>query len=239
VPRLSDSWARLVALSAVVAAATLVALAIWWAASSETRSASFAVRGSIGGVDLDLAGAGVEVVGGGAAPVLQVRRDERFALGHRPTVTRRIEGGVLRLRARCPDSVPQACSATYRLSVPDNVPVTVRTGSGDVRFARFRGSASVTTDSGDVAVATFCGFLLQVRTDTGDVQAGSACPLERMTLRSRAGDVRAIVPAGRYRVEAESDAGRSLVSGVEPVDESPYQVQARSSGGDVRVEAAR
>jgi hypothetical protein len=237
--RLRDSWARIVALSAVIVAGTVIGLGAWWAATSQSRVSTFVVSGSLNGVELDLGGAGVEVIGGGPQPQLEVRRDERFALGQRPVVQRRIQGGVLRVRARCPASVPTTCSASYRLRVPDNVPVTVRTDSGDVRFSRFRGSAMVATVSGDVSVGTFCGFLLQARTDTGDVRVGTTCPLERMMLRSRSGDVRAVVPPGRYRVDAESDHGSTMVTGVEPVEDAPYQLQALSSAGRVTVEAAR
>jgi hypothetical protein len=239
VPRLSDSWTRLVALSAVVVAGTVIAMAVWWASSRETVVSSFAVRGELTGVELDAGGAAVDIVGGGAEPVLRARRDERYAFGHRPRVERRVDGGVLRLHVRCPHSLPRTCSASYRLQVPDNVPVTVRTSDGDVRFARFNGSAQVSTGAGDVDVGTFCGFLLTVRTESGNVRASTACPLERLTLRSRSGDVRALVPRGRYRVDAESDSGTSVVAGVEPVEDSPYTLQALSNGGDVRVEALR
>ena len=57
-------------------------------------------------------------------------------------------------------------------------------------------------------------------------------------LRSRSGDVRAVVPAGRYRVDADSDGGSSRVAGLTPVEDAPFQIQALSTSGDVTVEAA-
>jgi hypothetical protein len=47
-----------------------------------------------------------------------------------------------------------------------------------------------------------------------------------------------VVPAGRYRVDAESDSGRRSVRGVTPDEDAPYQVQALSTTGDVAVDGA-
>ena len=120
----------------------------------------------------------------------------------------------------------------------DNVRVTVRTTYGDVRFTGYRGSASVDTGSGDVTVASFCGFALRARSQSGGVAAGASCALERLELRSRTGDVRAVVPAGRYQVDAETDDGDRIVRGVTVAEDAPFQIQALSSAGDVSVEAS-
>ena len=146
---------------------------------------------------------------------------------------------MLRLRSRCAQAILGSCSATYRLVVPNNVPVTVRTGSGDVRLAGFRGSARIQTLTGDIAASSFCGFLLQARADQGDVSATAACAPERLELRSRTGDVRAVVPPGRYRIDADSDDGTRTVRGLAPVDDAPFQILALSGGGDVRIEAGQ
>jgi DUF4097 and DUF4098 domain-containing protein YvlB len=134
--------------------------------------------------------------------------------------------------------VLDVCSAHYRIAVPDNVRVTVRTTSGDVRFRSYRGSAQVDTISGDITVAGFCGFALRARTSSGDVSAGASCALERLELRSRTGDVRAVVPPGRYQLDADSDGGESRVRGVTAAEDAPFQIQALSSAGDVTVEAS-
>jgi hypothetical protein len=49
--------------------------------------------------------------------------------------------------------------------------------------------------------------------------------------------VHAVVPPGRYRVDADTDGGSSEVSGITSADESPFQIQALSSSGDVAVES--
>jgi putative adhesin len=234
--RRPSSWTWLVTVSACLVGGSALVLGVWWLASREERVSTYAVRGSLNAVTLDLGDADAVIVGGGEGrPAVDVRRTERFAFGRSAEARREVAGGVLRLRSRCPQVVLGSCSASYRLTVPDNVPVTVRTGAGDVRFTRYRGSARIDTEAGDIAVAAFCGFALQARAETGHVSASAACPPERLTLRSASGDVRAVVPPGRYRVDADTDGGRTEVRGITAADESPFQIQALSSSGDVEV----
>jgi hypothetical protein len=234
--RRPKAWAWLVTASACLLGALAIAVAVGWATSSERRIATYAVRGALNGITLDLGDGSAVVVGAGERPAVEVRRTDRFAFGHGAQARRDVAGGVLRIRSRCPPAVLDSCSASYRLSVPDNVPVTVRTTSGDVRFRGFHGSARIDTTTGDIAVAGYCGFALRARAETGDVRAITACPLERLELRSRTGDVQAVVPPGRYRVDAETDDGRRQVRGVTAADDAPFQIQALSSVGDVDVE---
>jgi hypothetical protein len=234
--RRPSPWALLVAGSAVVVLACALGLGVWWLRSSEKRVATYSVRGAVSQVTLDLGGASATVVGGGSARAVQVQRTDEFSFGRRARADRDVSGGVLRLRSRCPVTVLASCAASYRVSVPDNIPVTVRTSSGDVRFSAYRGSASIATTTGNITVGGYCGFLLQARAESGDVRASTSCSPERLVLRSRSGDVRAIVPAGRYRVDADTDGGSRRVVGLTPAEDAPFQIQALSSAGDVDVE---
>jgi hypothetical protein len=221
-----------------VVGGSVLAMALWWVMSSERRVASYAVRGTADVVTLDLGAADAELVGVTDDDALFVRRTERFAFGHGPVMERDASGGRLTVRARCPETVLGACSSSYRLEVPPNVKVLVRTTTGDVRIRRYRGSAEVETASGDVAVEGFCGFSLEARAVSGDVIAATRCQIEQMELRSRTGDVRAVVPPGRYQLDAVSDAGERHVDGVMAADDAAYRIQALSSTGDVSVEGA-
>jgi hypothetical protein len=234
--RRPSTWALLVGGSAVVVLGLALALGVWWLRSSEKRIATYSVRGAVSRVTLDLAGASATVVGGGSGRAVRVQRTDEFSFGRRARADRAVAGGVLRLRSRCPATVLASCSASYRVSVPDNIPVTVRTSSGDVRFSAYRGSASIATTTGDITVGGYCGFLLQARAESGNVRASTSCSPERLVLRSRSGDVRAIVPAGRYRVDADTDGGSRRVVGLTPAEDAPFQIQALSSAGDVDVE---
>ena len=237
--RRPSAWGWLVTVCASLVIASGLTLVIWWLVTDETSVASYAVRGSVNGILLDLGAADAEIVGGGDRPAVEVRRTDEFAFGRRAQSRRTAAGGELTISSRCPRSaVLHVCKARYRVTVPDNVRVTVRTTSGDVRFTGYRGSASVDTGSGDVTVAGFCGFALRARAQSGDVNAGASCALERLELRSRTGDVRAVVPAGRYQVDAETDDGDRTVRGVTVAEDAPFQIQVLSSAGDVAVEAS-
>jgi hypothetical protein len=229
-------WGVVVMASSLLVVGGAAALAIASVTSSHERLVSFAVRGSLSGVALDVGDADVLIAGGGRRSVLGVQRTDRFAFGHDAAVQRSVTGAELRIHSRCPNTVPRACSVRYRVVVPDNVPVTVRTAGGTVRFRGYRGSARVTTRSGDVDIAGFCGFSLQARAESGDIAASAACAPQQLTLRSTQGSVRVSVPAGRYQVEAESASGSHSVSGLDAASDAPFAIQALSSSGDVTVE---
>ena len=232
-----SSWTLLVAVSSVAVLGVALAIGIWWALSSRQRITSYAVRGPLDAISLDLGNADADIVAGRDEPVVEIRHMDRFAFGRPPASRRAVSDRVLRLRSRCPSAILGTCSATYRLTVPNNVPITVKTGSGDVQIAGFRGSARIETQSGDIAASAFCGFLLQARAERGDVSAAAACAPQRLELRSRTGDVHAVVPPGRYRIDAGSDDGVRTLRGLAPVEDAPFQILALSGAGDVEVEA--
>jgi Toastrack DUF4097 len=229
-------WSMVVMASALVVGGAVAALAIASVASSHERVVSFDVRGSLSGVSLDVDDADVTIAGGGQRALLGVQRTDHYAFGHDADVRRTVAGGELQLRSRCPNAIPRACSVSYRVVVPDNVPVAVRTTSGTVTLRGYRGSARVTTRSGDIGVAGFCGFSLEARAESGDIAAGAACAPQQLTVRSNEGSVHVSVPPGRYQVEAESASGNEIVSGVDAVTDAPFAIQALSSSGNVSVE---
>lgn len=237
--RVPSTWRWLVAISAGIVLGAAAVLGVWWLASDQRRIATYSVRGAVSGVALDLAGASADVVGGGEARSVQVRRTDHYTFGRSADARREVTRGVLRLRSRCPVGVLARCQANYRITVPDNMPVTVRTSSGDVRIRAFRGPARIDTATGDIAVGAYCGFALRARARAGSVQATASCAPDRLELRSGSGDVRAIVPEGRYQVDADTGSGSRSVRGITQVDDAPFQIQAISSSGDVAVESRR
>jgi Putative adhesin len=233
--RHASSWGWLVTVSAFSLLTAALLLAVWWAATDEERTATYNVRGSVTGIALDIGEANLQIVGGGNQTAVQVSHSDRFAFGHPPEAERIVRGGTLELRSHCPAALLGSCSSAYRLRVPDNVPVSVKTTSGSVSSSGYRGSATVDTRSGDVDFDGWCGFNLQIQADVGNVRAAAACAPQRLQLRSRTGSVQALVPPGRYRVDAESDEGKRSVRGLSTGDDAPFQIQALSTTGDVRV----
>jgi hypothetical protein len=147
---------------------------------------------------------------------------------------------MFRVRSRCPRTVLHGCSVGYRVVVPDNVPLTVQTDGGSVRFRGYRGSARVMTGGGDIDVSGFCGFSLQARAEGGgDIDATTACPPPQLSLRTTTGSVPARAPAGRYRVDASTSRGQAAVRGVTVDAGAPFAIQALSSSGAVSVERSQ
>jgi hypothetical protein len=232
-----STWAWLVTGSALIVLLVAATMTVWWALTRERQVATYRVLGSLTAIRLDLGNADAEIVGGRDAPVVDVRRTDHFAFGRPATNARSAAGGVLRIRSRCPDTLFGTCAARYRLTVPNNVPVTIRTGSGDVSLSGFRGSARITTEGGDIAADSYCGFVLQARADGGDIAASASCAPEQLDLRTRSGDIRAVVPPGRYRIDAETSAGTPSVRGLVPAEDAPFQIQALSGTGAIELAA--
>jgi hypothetical protein len=238
VPSLSP-WARLVGLCAVLVVGGGAALGAGALASSTDREVVFVVRGALDRLVADLGDADAELVRGGSRLSVEVRRFEHYTFGHAPVLERSVEDGTLRLRAHCPHSVPRSCSVRLRVIVPDNLPVEVRSRDGDLTVRGLRGSLRAVTRGGDLRVRAFCGFLLRGETDGGDLDVGVACPPQQLTLASGTGDVHAVLPRARYRLDASSATGDHAVRGLENATDAAFAVRALSGSGDVLVEAAR
>ena len=227
-------WGRLVAASVFVVVAAAAAMTGLWAATSGSRSTSFIAAAEVLRVEIDLDRGNVQLFGGGLDEV-SVRRTDHFAYDHSPNEVRTLDDGVLRIRSTCADLLLGSCSSNYRVRVSDNVPVVVRAPHGNIRLADYRGSAELDTTFGSITVASFCGFVLQATTKTGDIDVQAGCSADRLELRSDTGDVSATVPEGQYRVDAGNSNGSASVRGVTPAADAPWSIQALSNTGNVTV----
>jgi Putative adhesin len=236
--RMGSPWSWVVGASLILLLGTAAVLAVWWGASRETQIASYPVVGTLDSIDLDLGEASVEITGG-ASGAVEVQRTDEFAFGHSPGETVAVQQGVLRIVSRCPDTVLGTCSTRYRIALRDNVQVNVQTTSGRVRVIGLNASARIATGSGGIAVDGFCGFQLSALSASGDVRGSADCSPDRVQLRSNSGDVHAIVPTGRYRVDANSDGGSARVRNLVVSDDASYAVQAISGSGDVIVDGRK
>ena len=230
-------WRLAVAVSVLVVAGGAAAFGAAWLATGRTSTSSYRVGGKLAGVQIRVASGDVIVVGGAQGGV-EVRRADRSTFGHGPIEWRRTTLGRLEIASACPKLVVGACSASYRVAVPDNVPVSVRVDRGTIRVDGYRGSASLATGGGAIAVDDFCGYVLRAISAGGDVTAAASCSPQRLELRTTSGSVAATVPAGRYRIDASSGSGSAVVRGLTSDANAPWEIQALSTRGDVTIEAA-
>ena len=231
-------WSIVVMASALLVGGAVAALAIASFTSSHERVVSFDVRGSLSGVSLDVDDADVMITGGGQRALLGVQRTDRYAFGHDADVQRTVAGGELRLRSRCPNAVPRACSVSYRVVVPDNVPVTVRTtaGAGDLpRLSRIGARDHAQRRRRRRRLLRLLAARRGRRAATSPPSAACAPQQLAAALERRARCTCRCRP-GRYQVEAESASGSETVRGLDAVADAPFAIQALSSSGDVSVE---
>src|SRR6478609_3791573 len=197
-------WGRVVVISALLVVGGAVALAVAAVASTKQVRPSFTVEGTVGSLTFDVADGDIEIVGGDRRESVEIQRDERYAFGHRPRVEKQPAPGAFGLRSRCPVSLLGPCSVSYRVVVPDNVALEIRTTRGDVTLRGYRGSASITSTSGRIDIGGYCGNSLDARASAGAITVQADCAPPRMILRTTSGDIRAVMPAGRYDLDAET-----------------------------------
>jgi DUF4097 and DUF4098 domain-containing protein YvlB len=110
---------------------------------------------------------------------------------------------------------------------------------GDVHLTHYHGTAELETRAGRITADGFCGKLLQATTRQGDIVVGTSCAADRLELRTDTGDIRAVVPRGRYRVDVDTNGGRADVRGIVEGFAAPREIQALSSSGNVTVNGVR
>jgi hypothetical protein len=230
---LLSPWGRVVAISALLVVGGALALAIGALASTREVRRSYPVTGALEGLSFDLGDGNIVIVGGGRRDAVTVGHTERYAFGLEADTQRTVKAGVFGVHSRCPTTLLGPCTIDYRVVVPDNVAVDVRTTGGNVTFRGFRGSAKVTTSGGEIDISGYCGNSLDARAGAGDIALEASCA---PPIRSGSGSIRAVLPAGRYAIDAESTSGDANVRGITAHDDAPYSVQVLSASGDVDVE---
>jgi hypothetical protein len=233
---LLSPWGRVVAISALLVVGGAVALAFGAIASAREYRRAYPVLGAVESLRFDLADGDIVVVGGGQRDSVQVDRTERYAFGHGPATTRKAVGAAFSVHSRCPTLLLGACTVAYRVVVPDNVGLDIHTTTGSVNLRGYRGSARVVTDAGGIDISGYCGNALDARAGAGAINLQAACAPPRMSLRTGSGEISAVMPAGRYDLDAESSSGRAIVRGVTARPDAPYVVQVLSGSGDISVE---
>ncbi len=233
----AQTWAWLVGLSLALLVAVSAVIGVEWLASQRVSASSYFVGGSLMGVQIRVVSGDVVVVGGGAQSGVTVHRFDRSTFGRGPVEWRREEDGRLQIGSECPRLAVGACSASYRLVVPDDMPVSVRADHGSIRVEGFRGSASLATGNGAIMVDGFCGYMLHALSLGGDIAVAASCSPQHLELRSRTGNVSATVPPGRYRIDASEGSGPTIVRGLTADPNAPWEILAVSTTGKVAVEA--
>jgi hypothetical protein len=225
-------WNVAVAASAAIFVVVGLVLGIGWLTSHHDGETKFYLPGPVKQVTLQLSSGDAVIVPSGSTAV-EVRRTDDYAFGHRARERRSYRDGALTVTSSCPRIVVGSCSASYEVAAPETATVDVRTTDGKVRLDGFRGSANVRTGAGNVVAAAYCGFGLSAVSGSGDLRVAAACAPQHLQLHTGSGDVVALVPPGRYRIEASG--GHRRVTGVTSDPSAPFTLDAHSGSGSVTI----
>jgi hypothetical protein len=198
-----------------------------------------------------------------SAPVgspLQVRTRVTEGLASPDRDARRRADGTLELSSSCSWLFGDSCSVDYEIAVPAGTAVRADASGGDVVAEDLVSTLPVELDSsgGDITVIDVTTPELRVSSSGGDVDASGAradiadatssggdvslslrTAPDRLDAVSSGGDVELVLPDETYRVDANASGGDVNDQDVRTDPSSPRIIRARSSGGDVRIEARR
>jgi hypothetical protein len=168
--------------------------------------------------------------------------------------TERIEGDQLVLRASCPVFGSDFCEVVYRVEVPRDVAVELRSDSritvrdiagsvdassdnGRVQATRIDGNVRLESDNGRVVGRSLASPVAIVDSDNGRVELSFAEPPGSVSATSDNGSVEVVVPDTRdtYVISVSSDNGTASGTDVRTDPDSTQTITADSDNGDVTV----
>ncbi|WP_163509164.1 DUF4097 family beta strand repeat-containing protein [Fodinicola acaciae] len=178
-------------------------------------------------VRLDNKAGDVTVRGASGVRQVSVERVVHF-VGSKPGLpSLRVNNGILQLDG-CP--APR-CDIDYVVTVPTGTTVEGKLTAGDITLSTLA-KVSVESTFGDINADGISGDV-RVQSQNGTVNVALAKPANvQATLVN--GDVTVSVPAGRYRVDAQTTRGDRNVS-LSNDSAAAYHVDVRTTNGDVTV----
>ena len=111
--------------------------------------------------------------------------------------------------------------------------VTARSTSGDISVLHGKGGATIEATSGNVQVRNI-GGPVDARVTSGDVEVQLSAP-NSVTARANSGDVNVMVPAGSYRVTADTGSGDHTITGIVDDPSAKNVINVHTGSGDARV----
>ncbi|HWA76678.1 MAG TPA: DUF4097 family beta strand repeat-containing protein [Polyangiaceae bacterium] len=132
------------------------------------------------------------------------------------------------------DCNEEPCSVDLSLDVPENLALTLRTGSGDVSLTSLRGDISLRTGSGDVVGSDLAGLNFSAETGSGDARL-ELSPARRVHVQTGSGDVSLTVPSGAYHLDVSTGSGDQALRGVSNDASAPDRIDVSTGSGDLKI----
>lgn len=237
-------------LAAVTVLAGGVSAWSWLARQTVTERTGY--QGTVTELTVELGNGSAEVTAG---PPGRATVEQRLTWSYgRPVVRQEHTDGRLSVTATC-GTRPRlpGCAVAYRIEVPPEVAVTVRTGSGTVSVRDVTGPLTLHSRNGDVRVENVAGDLrldarsgridgadlhspqVQARTGAGDVALRFGTPPTTVLARTGSGGITvAVPPPDGYNLHASARSGTRTVN-VREEPTAPRRIDAQAGDGNVRV----
>lgn len=213
---------------------TLLGLLGLWTACAPVQGRAIEVNGEVRRVELRVDTGSVRVVGAPAGSRVRVLRKAR-AFPDTRKVNQEIEGGVMRIEARCGGAID--CRVDHELRVDPSVTVVVVLDDGDVELDAVLGDLDIEVGLGKVTGAMLGGADVEVRTEGGNIDLGFVTAPTRLTANAAAGDVTLRVPAGSYRCDLA--AAPPETAGLRCDEAAPHTIAASTAVGKLRLRASQ
>ncbi|MER0445498.1 DUF4097 family beta strand repeat-containing protein [Streptomyces sp. Edi4] len=206
-------------------------------------------------IDVD-AGAAQLTVTTGPPGRVTLTGDLRYLL-KRPRIERTWDGDTLKVGARCEgfvDQYVQDCAIDLHLTVPQDVALTVRGGSGDIKvrdltgrvdlaggsgamkLRALKGTVHATVDSGEIQATQLTSPDVDLSAGSGTLHADFTTPPQRVVASTGSGAVTLTVPAAtRYQVRGDSGSGSRTIAHDLLDATSPHVLDISSGSGSVTI----
>ncbi|OLM00483.1 lipoprotein [Pseudonocardia sp. Ae406_Ps2] len=219
-------------MTAVVAGLLLAGCGGVAAGPEQQQTVNEPVDGPVTRLEVDSDAGDVRLVAGERPAVEQ---DLRWTGDARPQVEQKVEGGVLRITARCPDQVGDRCQARLVVTAPAASSALVDLRAGGIEVRGLTGALDLTSSAGGVDATGVGPGDVRAKSSAGSVELTFAAAAADVTAESSAGGVEVRVPVGpAYEVTAETSAGSTEV-GVPDQPGADHRITAKSSAGGVSV----
>ena len=220
----------------------------------KTRTTDTTIREPAPAVDVSVDTGNVSV-SAGATDFIKVHRTVRYSF-RKPTLSKTVRNGALRLRGHCPGLTFTSCRVSYNVTVPPTEDVAVHASAGSVRVRGVVGKVDLQTSAGSVDVGSTQGPLrlstsagsisgiflrsptVRASTSAGSVKLRFTSAPESLTVSTSAGSVDVEVPDEVYRVDAHASAGSAHVE-VRTDPDATRRITASTSAGSIRIHRGR
>ncbi len=199
-----------------------------------TEAMSYDLSSAVTAIAVHSLGGRITVTAG-TGDTVRVTETLRYT-GARPTPEHRLDAAQLTFTSGC-QGHQGSCGVDYRIEVPSGVNATMDSAGGAITVDGLAGSLDLSTGGGALDATRIASTNLTARTAGGAAILDFVVPPGALRTDSAGGDITVRLPAGRYAVDARSDGGDTRIE-VTADPSAPHRIDVRADGGDISLAPA-